>query len=89
MAFALKHHGLGDVLGLKVDGQGVIQYLGIQYATLAHRFAVPDLRTVYGQAIDATSRGWVFSFICFLPVAPKLATLYTSVHVKLTIFPPL
>ncbi|RBQ72556.1 hypothetical protein FVER14953_13281 [Fusarium verticillioides] len=57
MAFTLNHTRLGDVQGLKLHGQGVVQYLGIQYATLAHRFAGPELKTDYGGKIDATRRG--------------------------------
>ncbi|KAF4447943.1 hypothetical protein F53441_8602 [Fusarium austroafricanum] len=57
MAFSLKHFQLGDIKGLRFDDQGVVQYLGIQYATLAHRFATPELRTNYGGTIDATTRG--------------------------------
>ncbi|KAF4498467.1 Para-nitrobenzyl esterase [Fusarium agapanthi] len=57
MAFTLNHTQLGDIQGLKLDGQGVVQYLGIQYATLAHRFAGPKLKTDYGGKVDATRRG--------------------------------
>ncbi|KAH7169404.1 Alpha/Beta hydrolase protein [Fusarium sp. MPI-SDFR-AT-0072] len=57
MTFTLKHSQLGDIRGLRLDGQGVVQYLGIEYATLAHRFATPELRADYGGTIDATSRG--------------------------------
>ncbi|EXL50330.1 hypothetical protein FOCG_08632 [Fusarium oxysporum f. sp. radicis-lycopersici 26381] len=57
MAFTLNHTQLGDIQGFKLDGQGVVQYLGIQYATLAHRFAAPELKANYGGTIDATNRG--------------------------------
>ncbi|QPC72225.1 hypothetical protein HYE68_002977 [Fusarium pseudograminearum] len=53
----LNHSQLGDIKGLKHDDKGVAQYLGIQYATIAHRFAAPQLRTDYGGTIDATRRG--------------------------------
>ncbi|KAF4435186.1 Para-nitrobenzyl esterase [Fusarium acutatum] len=57
MAFTLNHTQLGDIQGFRLDGQGVVQYLGIQYATLAHRFAGAELKTDYGGKIDATRRG--------------------------------
>ncbi|CEI41648.1 unnamed protein product [Fusarium venenatum] len=56
---SLNHPQLGHIKGLILHDQGVVQYLGIQYATLAHRFAPPVLRTNYGGTIDATSRGQV------------------------------
>ncbi|KAF4943565.1 hypothetical protein FGADI_13323 [Fusarium gaditjirri] len=57
MAFTLNHAQLGNIQGSKLDGQGVVQYLGIQYATVAHRFDGPKLKTNYGGEIDATRRG--------------------------------
>ncbi|KAF5646487.1 para-nitrobenzyl esterase [Fusarium tjaetaba] len=57
MACTLNHAQLGDIQGLKLDNQGVVQYLGIQYATLAHRFAGAELKTDDGGKIDATRRG--------------------------------
>ncbi|KAG5803383.1 hypothetical protein H9Q74_011872 [Fusarium xylarioides] len=57
MAFTLNHTQLGDIQGLKLDGHGVVQYLGIQYATLAHRFAGPELKNDYGGKMGATRRG--------------------------------
>ncbi|KAF5962296.1 triacylglycerol lipase V [Fusarium bulbicola] len=57
MAFTLNHSQLGDIQGLKLDDRGVVQYLGIQYATVAHRFASPEPKTDYGRKIDATRRG--------------------------------
>lgn len=53
----LNHSQLGDIKGLKHDDKGVAQFLGIQYATIAHRFAAPQLRTDYRGTIDATRRG--------------------------------
>ncbi|KAJ6096396.1 hypothetical protein N7486_007142 [Penicillium sp. IBT 16267x] len=52
----LKTSKLGDIRGREVDG--IIQYLGIQYATLKNRFADAELiedRT--GGVLDATSDG--------------------------------
>ncbi|KAF5707176.1 para-nitrobenzyl esterase [Fusarium mundagurra] len=57
MMFTLNHTQLGDIQGRKLADQGVVQYLGIQYATLAHRFAGAELKTDYGGKIDATRRG--------------------------------
>ncbi|KAF5585051.1 para-nitrobenzyl esterase [Fusarium pseudoanthophilum] len=57
MASTLNHAQLGDIQGLRLADQGVVQYLGIQYATLAHRFAGAELKTDYGGKIDATRRG--------------------------------
>ncbi|KAI1045304.1 hypothetical protein LB505_013929 [Fusarium chuoi] len=57
MAFALNHTRLGDIQGLKLDDQGVVQFLGVQYATIAHRLAAPVLKSDYGGKIDATRRG--------------------------------
>lgn len=57
MAFTLNHTRLGDIQGLKLDDQGVVQFLGVQYATIAHRLAAPVLKTDYGGKIDATTRG--------------------------------
>ncbi|GKU08521.1 para-nitrobenzyl esterase [Fusarium langsethiae] len=54
---SLNHSKLGEIQGLELPNQGIVQYLGIQYATVAHRFAVPDLRSNYDDTIDATSRG--------------------------------
>jgi carboxylesterase type B len=54
---SLNHSKLGEFRGLELPNQGVVQYLGIQYATITHRFGVPDLRNNYDGTIDATSRG--------------------------------
>ncbi|KAL6923007.1 hypothetical protein FSST1_000281 [Fusarium sambucinum] len=54
---SLNHSQLGHIKGLSLHDQGVVQYLGIQYATLANPFASPELRTNYEGTINATSRG--------------------------------
>ncbi|KAF4333428.1 para-nitrobenzyl esterase [Fusarium beomiforme] len=57
MFSTLEHPLLGHVKGLKAKTPGVVQYLGIPYATLAHRFAAPELKSDHGGTIDATKRG--------------------------------
>ncbi|KLO92837.1 Uncharacterized protein LW93_3991 [Fusarium fujikuroi] len=57
MAFTLNHTRLDDIQGLKLDDQGVVQFLGVQYATIAHRLAAPVLKSDYGGKIHATRRG--------------------------------
>ncbi|KAI1027551.1 hypothetical protein LB504_011656 [Fusarium proliferatum] len=57
MVFTLNHTRLGNIQGFKVDDQGVVQFLGVQYATIAHRLAAPVLKIDYGGKIDATRRG--------------------------------
>lgn len=59
MTYSLQHPQLSSITGIKADDKGVVQYLGIQYATLAHRFSAPEIKTKYGATIDATSRGFV------------------------------
>lgn len=52
----LKTSKLGDIRGREVDG--VIQYLGIQYATLKNRFADAELiEDRAGGVLDATKDG--------------------------------
>jgi hypothetical protein len=60
MAATLQHPELGSISGCK--GDGVCQYLGVQYATIKDRFSEPVLRTDYGGEIIATRSGYVFSF---------------------------
>uniref|UniRef100_A0A0D2YHL7 Carboxylesterase type B domain-containing protein n=1 Tax=Fusarium oxysporum (strain Fo5176) TaxID=660025 RepID=A0A0D2YHL7_FUSOF len=74
MAFTLNHTQLGDIQGFKLDGQGVVQYLGIQYATLAHRFAAPELKANYGGTVDATNRGYRLGVAGFLDSDEMRAT---------------
>jgi hypothetical protein len=52
----LNHHQLGRVQGRY--GKGVIQYLGLKYASLDHRFAEAKLVAYDGLSkIDATRHG--------------------------------
>lgn len=53
----IQHPSIGDVVGR--DGDGVVQFLGIQYATLRDRFAESQVRSQYHSPVDATSHGWV------------------------------
>ncbi|KAK0386865.1 hypothetical protein NLU13_5178 [Sarocladium strictum] len=57
MATVLNHPRLGEVLGAPHESEEVVQYLGIQYATLGHRFASAEVKTEYGGKVDATSWG--------------------------------
>ncbi|POR38888.1 Uncharacterized protein TPAR_00892 [Tolypocladium paradoxum] len=56
MTFVLKHPLLGSVTGVTTN-KDVVQYLGIPYATLAHWLAAPQVKSNYGEAIDATKFG--------------------------------
>lgn len=53
----IQHPLLGRIEGNKKNG--LLEFLGIQYATLAHQFAppVPVDRRVSDELIDATSYG--------------------------------
>lgn len=51
----LEHPTLGVFNG--VQGDGVEQFFGIQYATLKDRFAEPVVRTEYDGEVDATKHG--------------------------------
>jgi carboxylesterase type B len=57
----VQHPALGTIKGT-VSG-GVVEYLGIQYATLAHQFAPPvavDLsENQSDRVLNATNYGWV------------------------------
>ena len=55
MAPTLEHPQLGSVAG--IHHKDAIQYLGIPYATLAHRFAAPTVKSEYSDGIDATKYG--------------------------------
>jgi hypothetical protein len=57
MAATLQHPELGSITGCK--GDGVNQYLGVQYATIKDRFSEPILRTDYGGEITSTKVGYV------------------------------
>lgn len=71
----LNHPRLGEVLGAPHESEEVVQYLGIQYATLDHRFASPEVKTGYGGKVDATSWGYVSQQ--FSP-APFSASVYST-----------
>lgn len=53
----LNHPSIGKVVG-NADCEHVTKYLGLQYATLADRFAPPQMKK-YSQndTIDATTHG--------------------------------
>ncbi|KAH6695329.1 Alpha/Beta hydrolase protein [Plectosphaerella plurivora] len=53
---SLKHPLLGSVTGVGAN-KGVVEYLGIPYATLQHPFAASEIKTRYEGAIDATEFG--------------------------------
>ncbi|KAJ4296317.1 hypothetical protein N0V90_006362 [Kalmusia sp. IMI 367209] len=56
MTTTFKHQDLGDVKGNAKDG--VVQFLGLKYASLEDRFASPSLVTEYGSGvIDASKYG--------------------------------
>ncbi|CAK7228948.1 hypothetical protein SEUCBS140593_007082 [Sporothrix eucalyptigena] len=55
MSSILQHPSLGTFHGR--SEAGVVQFLGIQYATLEDRLAEPQLKTEYGGQIDATKVG--------------------------------
>jgi hypothetical protein len=51
------HPNIGSVIG-NTDSEGVVQYLGLQYATLADRFAPPQLKQYSPDSnVDATRNG--------------------------------
>ncbi|KAL2399166.1 hypothetical protein ABEF95_000334 [Exophiala dermatitidis] len=53
---ALQHPSIGPIHGLD-RGNGVHQFLGIQYATLQDRLAEAQLKTTYQTPVDATNYG--------------------------------
>lgn len=56
MATTLQHAELGEIRGNTVDG--VVQFLGLKYATLKDRLASPELLDSYGPGpTDATKFG--------------------------------
>lgn len=58
MATTIQHPDLGEVNGQTAEG--VVQFLGLQYASLKDRFASPELRTDYtSKTVDATKFGQV------------------------------
>jgi hypothetical protein len=53
----LRHPTIGNVIG-NADSEGLVQYLGLQYATLADRFAPPQLKQYSSDSdVDATRNG--------------------------------
>lgn len=64
-----QHATIGPIKGLR-KGSGVVQYLGVQYATLKDRFARGELLELYsrshprkqGGVLDATRIGYEASF---------------------------
>jgi hypothetical protein len=51
------HPDIGNVIG-NTDSEGVVQYLGLQYATLTDRFAPPQLKHYSSDGdVDATRNG--------------------------------
>jgi len=53
----LKHPEIGEIKG-KV-GDGVHQFLGVQYGTLENRFSESKVKSSYSSPVDATSHGYV------------------------------
>ncbi|KIX96457.1 uncharacterized protein Z520_07723 [Fonsecaea multimorphosa CBS 102226] len=49
------HPSIGSVKGL--EGDGVYQFLGVQYATLDDRLAEAQVKSTYESPVDATSHG--------------------------------
>jgi carboxylesterase type B len=62
MTHSMHHPLLGDICGTKLENENIVQYLGIQYATLKHRFSEPQVKLQYEGKIDATSFGYVTTF---------------------------
>jgi carboxylesterase type B len=60
MTTTCKHNDLGDIRGNSCDG--VVQFLGLKYASLENRFASPSLVTHYSSGLtDATKYGYSMS----------------------------
>lgn len=56
---SLKHPSLGNVVG-NAESEGVVRYLGLQYATLADRFSPPQMKEYQQDGeVDATRNGCV------------------------------
>lgn len=53
---SLSHPSLGTLIGRDTDG--TYQFLGVQYATLQHRFAESQLKTEYKSPVDARNHGY-------------------------------
>lgn len=52
----IQHPSIGDIEGL--DGDGVYQFLGVQYATVKDRLAESQVKTAYEGPVDATRHGY-------------------------------
>ncbi len=52
----VQHPSIGDVVGR--DGDGVYQFLGVQYATIKDRLAESQVKTKYEGSVDATRHGY-------------------------------
>lgn len=62
MADVFKHPILGELK--PKNANGVKQFLGLKYASIKNRLAVPELYTPAGPGIiDATQHGHVYSFL--------------------------
>ncbi|KIW10037.1 hypothetical protein PV08_11813 [Exophiala spinifera] len=55
MTSTLNHPTLGEITGR--DGDGVTQFLGVQYATLENRFAEAQVKSSYSTPLNATAHG--------------------------------
>jgi hypothetical protein len=57
MTFNFQHPSLGEIHGVQKDG--IVQFLGIKYASLKDRFAKSEIlgRGVEGSIIDGTKHG--------------------------------
>ena len=55
----IQHPSIGEIVGR--EGDGVHQFLGVQYATLENRLAESKVKTAYGGggSVDATRHGYV------------------------------
>lgn len=57
MTETIKHPLIGAIVGRA--GDGIIQFLGVKYASLTNRLAEPQLLSNYdGEEIDATKKGY-------------------------------
>ena len=58
MTTTLKHQSLGEIRG--VQGDGVVQFLGIKYASLKDRFATSEILNYEpgSSVLDATKLGY-------------------------------
>jgi len=52
---SIQHPTIGNIAG--AQGDGVVQFRGIRYATLQDRFAAAELARYDGSGLDATHLG--------------------------------